>query len=62
LVKFGLKLDELETVPVGGGWGAGSSETKANLTQLGLELELSLAIEKISNKLRYEQSECDFCF
>ena len=28
----------------GGGWVAGSSETKANLAQLGLELGLSLAI------------------
>ena len=28
----------------GGGWGAGSSENKANLAQLGLELGLSLAI------------------
>ena len=27
-----------------GGWVAGSSETKANLAQLGLELELSLNI------------------
>ena len=36
-------LDELETFPGGGGWGAGSSETKANLAQLGLDLGLSLA-------------------
>ena len=27
----------------GGGWVAGSSETKANLAQLGLEIGLSLA-------------------
>ena len=27
----------------GGGWGTGSSENKANLAQLGLELGLSLA-------------------
>ena len=29
------------------GWGAGSSENKANLAQLGLELGLSLAIFQI---------------
>ena len=29
----------------GGGWGTGSSENKAKLAQLGLELGLSLAIE-----------------
>ena len=46
MVKFGLKLAELETFP--GGWWvgvgvAGSSENKANLAQLELELGLSLA-------------------
>jgi hypothetical protein len=46
LVKFGLKLAELKTFP--GGWVvgvgvAGSSENKANLAQLELELGLSLA-------------------
>ena len=53
LGEIGFRLAELETFPggggggrwrVGGGWVAGSSETKANLAQLGLELELSLAI------------------
>ena len=40
-----FSLAELETFPGGwgGGWVAGSSETKANLAQLGLELGLSLA-------------------
>ena len=46
MVKFGFKLAELETFP--GGWVgvrvAGSSENKANLAQLGLELGLCLAI------------------
>jgi hypothetical protein len=36
-----------------GGWGAGSSETKPNLAQLGLELGLSLAIRKIFNTLNF---------
>ena len=47
MVKFGFKLAELETIPGGVGVGegmAGSSENKANLAQLGLELGLSLAI------------------
>ena len=54
MVKFGLKLDELETFPGFAKlliwfaklliwWVAGSSETNANLAQLGLELGLSLA-------------------
>ena len=45
-MKFGFKLAELETFPVGwvgvGVGVAGSSENKANLAQLGLELGLSL--------------------
>ena len=44
-------LDELETFPGGGGWGAGSSETKANLAQPGLELGLSLAINVVRTAL-----------
>ena len=31
------------------GWGAGSSENKANLAQLGLELGLSLAIRNMNS-------------
>ena len=47
LGKIGFSLAELETFPGGGGWVAGSSETKANLAQLGLELGLSLAKIKV---------------
>ena len=44
LVKIRFELAEPETFPVQGGWGAVSSENKAKLPQLGLELGLSLAI------------------
>ena len=50
LVEIGFSLAELETFPGGGGWVAGSSETKANLAQLELELGLSLAIGKKAYK------------
>ena len=64
LGENGFRFAELETFPGGGGWGAGSSETKANLAQLGLELGLSLAIMDIINPF-YEQFMkivCDFIF
>ena len=58
-----LSLAELETFPggVGGGGGwlgvggclAGSSGTKANLAQLGLELGLSFAIMKIKRETQF---------
>ena len=40
----------IQTPNLEGGWGAGSSENKANLAQLGLELGLSLAIMQECNK------------
>ena len=52
MVKIRLKLDELETFPGFAKlliwWVAGSSEKKANLAQLGLELGLSLATSLFS--------------
>ena len=43
LLKIWFSLAELDTFPGGWGWGAGSSENKANLAQRGLKLGLSLA-------------------
>ena len=55
LGEIGFRLVELETFP--GGWVAGSSETKANLAQLGLRLGLSLAILIVSGRIRDEYTK-----